>query len=114
MVLDFLAVKEERNIQTFLGKCYGCGDCNGNALVCRTKENTALLANLFEVALCIEFAELCDLVAGLDVACIDEVRKLATALCGEIAELQNAGTFQKLNKLSLVLFHFYISLYCIS
>ena len=78
---------------------------DGNALVCGAVKNSAAIAHLLKVGLGIKLAQLCNLVTGLDIAGIDEIRDLAAALCGEVTELQNACALKKLNKLSLISFH---------
>ena len=47
-----------------------------------------------------------DLIAGFDLARIDEIGDLSAAFCGEVAKLENACALKELYKFSLVAFHF--------
>ena len=105
MVLDFLPVEEEGHIQPLLGQGDGGGHGNGDSLVGRTIQNSGLLAQLGGVGLGVELAQLGDLIAGLDVAGVDEVGNLPAGFGGEITEFQHACALEELNKLSFVAFH---------
>ena len=105
MVLGFLTVEEERNVQTFLRQSDSGGNGDGDALISGAIEDGTLIADLFKIGLGIKFAQFSDLLAGLDLACVDKIGDLATALGGEIAKLQNAGALQKFNKFSFITFH---------
>ena len=111
VVLHFLAVEEEGQIQPVLRKGNSSGNGQGNAFVCGAVQNSFLVAQLIGIGLGVEFAHFGDLVAGLDHTGIDEIGDLAAGLCGKVAELQNACTLQELNKLSLVSFHDSVSLF---
>ena len=106
MIFGFLAVEEERNVQTFFRQCNSGRYSNGNTLVGRTVENGLFASNLFCIGLGIEFAQLCDLRTGFNFSSIDKVGNFATAFCGKITELQNTCILQEGDKFSFVLFHF--------
>ena len=109
MILHFLAVEEEGNVQTLLAQRHGRGHSDGDALVGGAIQHGALVADLLHVGAGVELAQLGDLVAGLDVTSVDEIGDLAAGLGGEIAKLQYASIFEELDKLMLVSFHGTIS-----
>ena len=105
MVLSFLTVEEEGQVQAGLGQCDGNSDSNGNTLVSRSVQNGLLVStDLVCVCLGVELAQLADLVTGLDLAGVDEVGDAAAGLGDEIAKLQDVGALQEFDKLSLVSF----------
>ena len=108
VVLSFLSVEEEGNVEVAFGK----SDCRGNrerdALVCGTVENRLLCAELLEVSLSVEFAELCNVLARLYHTCVNEIGNLSAALCGEVAKLKDSCALKELYKFSLIAFHFKI------
>ena len=110
MILCFLSVEEEGKVETLLGEANGCGNCDGDTLVCRAVKHALLVANLLKVSLCIELAELRNLVTGLDLTGIDEIGNLSTALCGEVTKLENACALKELYKFSLIAFQIIFSL----
>ena len=103
VVLGFLTVEEEGQVQAFLGQSDGNSDSDGNTLVSgAVQDGLRVCADLVSVSLGIELAQLADLVTGLDLTGVDEVGDAAAGLGDEIAELQDIGALQEFDKFSLV------------
>lgn len=99
VVFLFLAVEEvglRDAILVIEGRGGGCG--KWNTLVRRAEHGGEIFADGLLDERCVELAELCDLLAGLIVAGIDEVRRIAAALRDEGAETQHVCGHHELDK----------------
>lgn len=99
VVFLFLAVEEvglRDAILVIEGRGGGCG--KRNTLVRRAEHGGEIFADGLLDERCVELAELCDLLAGLIVAGIDEVRRIAAALRDEGAETQHVCGHHELDK----------------
>ena len=105
VVLDLLAVKEEGHVEAPLAQGNGGGHGDGDALVGRAIEDGFLIAQLFSIGPGVKLAQSSDFLTGFDHAGIDEIGDLPSGLGGKVAEFQDPGLFQELNKFSFVAFH---------
>ena len=104
MILGFLAVEEEGNVQPVPAQGDGGGHGDGNALVGGAVEDGLALPQLFPVGAGVEFAQSRNFLTGFDLPGVDEIGDFPAGFGGEIAEFQHTGLLQKLNEFSFVAF----------
>ena len=104
MILSFLAIEEEGNVQPVPTQGNGGGHGDGNALVGGAIEDGLPLPQLFPVGAGVEFAQSRNFLTGFDLSGVDEIGDFPAGFGGEIAEFQHTGHLQKLNEFSFVAF----------
>ena len=89
VILGFLAVEGERGVAALAGQCHGGGRRQGDALVGGTEQHVEFDARV-EQGLRVELRQLGQGGAVMEQARIEEVRRLASGLGGELAKPQDA------------------------
>ena len=84
---------------------HGYGNGQGNALVGRSKQDVEFTATPADDGVSVEVGELGDLLARAVLSGVDEERRAASALCGEVPKGEHFTADHELDEALLVVFH---------
>ena len=103
VVLHFLAIEKEGDVQTVLGQGNGCGNGNGNALICGAVKNGLPSPDLIKITFCVKFTEGCELHTRFDLGGVDGIGRFFAVFFGDIAESQRADVEEKADEFLLII-----------
>ena len=105
MVLGFFAIEAKRCVvsQVRQGRRRGCDQ--RDSLIRRPKQDVVLAVEVTGDCIGIKFAESAKLRSGPIEPRVDEIRRFATTLGGEIAERQYADVHHEIDEFAFVTFH---------
>ena len=98
MIFGFLAVEGERIVPAVLGEGDGNRSDQRDAFVSRAEQHVELDVARFG-GFCVEFGQTSELIAIVEQACIEKVRRQPTSLGLEFAEAQNLAAHSEFNEI---------------